>query len=129
MIVDESHRADLAQDAAPGWHAYEHLHGPPRAMLAYLVAVAIELGAGALLVVGFQTRIVGIILALFTVATALSFDHNFADQNQMAHFLKNVAITGGLLQVVAFGAGNFSIDGRHTSSRGSSPVSSVPTAA
>ena len=103
--------------------------GLPFPLLAYLVAVAIELGGGALFVVGFQTRIVGIILALFTVATALSFHHNFADPNQMAHFLKNVAITGGLLEVVAFGAGRFSIDGRRANSHGVSRVNSIPAAA
>ena len=50
-------------------------------------------------------------LLAFTLAAALAFHHDFADQNQMIHFLKNVAIVGGLLQVAAFGAGSFSIDG------------------
>jgi putative oxidoreductase len=40
------------------------------------------------------------------------FHKNFADQNQMIHFLKNLAIVGGLLQIAAFGAGSFSLDGR-----------------
>ncbi|OYZ73911.1 MAG: LysR family transcriptional regulator, partial [Rhizobiales bacterium 24-66-13] len=43
--------------------------------------------------------------------TAVLFHSNLADQNQMIHFLKNVAIAGGLLQVAAFGAGSFSLDG------------------
>jgi putative oxidoreductase len=103
--------------------------GLPFPLLAYLFAVAVELGGGILLLIGFQTRIVGIVLAVFTMATALSFHHNFADQNQMVHFLKNVAITGGLLQVVAFGAGSFSLDSRLANSRGVSPVTSIPTSA
>jgi putative oxidoreductase len=103
--------------------------GLPFPLLAYLIAVAVEVGGGALLVVGFQTRIVSIVLAIFTIAAALSFHHNFADQNQMVHFLKNIAITGGLLQVVAFGAGRFSIDGRLTNSPGVSRVNSIPTSA
>ena len=49
-------------------------------------------------------------LALFSLATALAFHSNFADQNQMIHFLKNVMMAGGLLQIVAFGAGALSID-------------------
>src|SRR5258705_4052893 len=81
--------------------------GLPFPLLAYVTAVAIELGGGALLVVGFQARAASIVMATFTVAAALSVHHNLADQNQMAHFLKNIAITGGLLQVVAFGAGSF----------------------
>jgi putative oxidoreductase len=47
----------------------------------------------------------------------------------MAHFLKNIAITGGLLQVVAFGAGSVSIDSRPANSRGGFPVNSIPTSA
>lgn len=53
-----------------------------------------------------------LILALFTIAAALGFHANFAAPNQMNNFLKNISITGGLLQVVAFGAGAFSLDGR-----------------
>ena len=86
--------------------------GLPFPLLSYLVAVLVELGGGILLVVGFQTKLVSLALAGFTFATAVVFHHDFADQNQMIHFLKNIAITGGLLQVVAFGAGVFSIDAK-----------------
>jgi putative oxidoreductase len=54
------------------------------------------------------------VLALFALATAVSFHSNFADQNQMIHFLKNVMMAGGLLQIVAFGAGAVSMDNRRT---------------
>ncbi len=91
--------------------------GLPVPPLAFAVAVAVELGGGLLLIAGFQTRIVAIALAVFSFATALSFHSNFADQNQMIHFLKNVMMAGGLLQVVAFGAGYFSIDSRVTKVR------------
>lgn len=86
--------------------------GLPVPPLAFAVAVAVELGGGLLLIAGFQTRIVAIALAVFSFATALSFHSNFADQNQMIHFLKNAMMAGGLLQVVAFGAGSFSLDSR-----------------
>jgi putative oxidoreductase len=55
-------------------------------------------------------------LALFALATAMSFHTNFADQNQMIHFLKNVMMAGGLLQIAAYGAGAISIDNRRKSS-------------
>lgn len=58
------------------------------------------------------------VLALFSIATAVSFHSNFADQNQMIHFLKNVMVAGGLLQIVAFGAGAFSLDTQFSDDRG-----------
>jgi putative oxidoreductase len=42
----------------------------------------------------------------------MSFHHNFADQDQMIHFLKNMMMAGGLLQIAAFGAGAVSMDNR-----------------
>src|SRR6202020_1177290 len=84
--------------------------GLPLPPFALAVSVAVEVGGGLLLVAGFQTRIVAAVLALFALATAFSFHSNFADQNQMIHFLKNVMMAGGLLQIVAFGAGALSVD-------------------
>jgi putative oxidoreductase len=86
--------------------------GLPIAPLAFAVAVATELGGGVLLIVGYRVRYVAAALALFSLATAVSFHHNFADQDQMIHFLKNVMMAGGLLQIAAFGAGAVSIDNR-----------------
>src|SRR5712664_3253463 len=57
-------------------------------------------------------------LALFSVATVISFHSNFADQNQMIHFLKNVMMAGGLLQIAAFGGGVLSVDSRLSKGRG-----------
>jgi putative oxidoreductase len=86
--------------------------GLPLPPLAFAVAVIVELGGGLLLVAGYRTRVVAIGLAVFSLATAISFHSNFADQNQMIHFLKNVMMAGGLLQIAAFGAGAFSLDNR-----------------
>jgi putative oxidoreductase len=85
----------------------------PLPPLALALSVVVELGGGLLLVAGFQARIVAAVLALFSLATAFSFHSNFADQNQMIHFLKNMMMAGGLLQIVAFGAGALSIDNRN----------------
>jgi putative oxidoreductase len=63
-------------------------------------------------VLGYRTRIVAAWLAIFSLATAVAFHHNLADQNQFIHFFKNVAMAGGLLHVVAFGGGRVSLDGR-----------------
>jgi len=84
--------------------------GMPVPPVAYALAVLIELAGGIALLVGFQTRIAAGALAIFSLAAAVGFHSNFADMNQFIHFLKNVAIAGGLLQVVAFGAGAWSLD-------------------
>lgn len=90
--------------------------GFPAADVLVWVAIAIELGGGALLVLGWQTRRVAWLLIAFT-AIATFMAHRFwqvdAAQyaNQLNHFLKNAAIVGGLLYVVVFGAGAVSLDG------------------
>src|ERR1700756_1727496 len=86
--------------------------GLPVPPLAFAVAVLLELGGGLLLIAGYQGRLVATALALFCFVTTVSFHSNFADQDQMIHFLKNVMMAGGLLQIVAFGAGALRLDSR-----------------
>ena len=86
--------------------------GLPLPPLALALTIALEVAGGLLLVVGFRTRLVASALALFSLAAAAAFHSNFADLNQMIHFFKNVMMAGGLLQIVAFGAGALSIDNR-----------------
>jgi len=97
----------MAHDATVG---YIGSVGLPLPQLAWVIALLVEIGGGALLVSGFRARLVALVMALFALATALSFHRNFADQNQMIHFLKNVMLAGGLLQIVYFGAGPLSVD-------------------
>jgi putative oxidoreductase len=86
--------------------------GLPLAPLALAGAIAVELGGGLMLALGIQTRLVAALLAGFSIVTGLAFHNAIGDQNQLIHLLKNIAMAGGLLQVVAFGAGAFSIDNR-----------------
>ena len=95
-----------------GTQGYIAAMGLPLPLLAYIAAVVVEIGGGVMLLVGYRTRIAATALALFTLAAAVLFHHALGDQNQFIHFMKNLAITGGLLQVVAFGAGAFSLDNR-----------------
>jgi len=88
---------------------------PPE--LAYCGAIAVEVGCGLLMVVGYQTRVAAAIFCLFCLVTAGFFHLNFADPNQIFHFIKNLAMTGGLLQLVTYGAGALSIDNRRSRSR------------
>jgi putative oxidoreductase len=87
------------------------VHLPP-AVLA--LAAAVELGGGLSLLLGLWPRIGALGLFLFLIPTTLMF-HNFwaaapdHQQDQMVHFLKNLAVMGGLLMIVAFGPGPLSI--------------------
>jgi putative oxidoreductase len=84
--------------------------GLPFATLGFALAVLVEVGGSIALLAGYRTRLVAAVMALFTIATALAFHSNLADQNQFIHFFKNFAIAGGLLQLVAYGAGRLSLD-------------------
>ncbi|MGY2488429.1 DoxX family protein [Cupriavidus sp. CP313] len=104
--------------AAPGATiGYITSVGFPAPVTSCIVAAALEIGGGLLLVVGYQTRVVASLLAAYSILTALVFHHAFGDQNQVFHFLKNLAMAGGLIQVLAFGASGFSFDSRRQSTK------------
>ena len=84
---------------------------PLAGVLIYLVILT-ELGGGILIAIGYQTRIVAFLMAGFTILSALVFHFNFGDQMQAINFMKNLAIAGGFLSLVANGAGAWSLDGR-----------------
>ena len=84
--------------------------GVPGALLPAVIALEV-LGAIAI-IVGWKTRITALLLAGFTLLSGVLFHSNFGDQVQMIMFLKNVAITGGFLLLVANGAGDLSLDRR-----------------
>jgi putative oxidoreductase len=101
--------------------AYFTKLGFPAPEVMGVLAILIEVGGAALLILGWQTRRISWLLILFVViATAMA--HRFwqfdAAQyaNQMNHFLKNAAIVGGLLYVAVLGAGALSLDGKSTQS-------------
>jgi putative oxidoreductase len=89
--------------------------GLPMPEVLAVLSVAIELGAGLLLLVGWKARWAALLLFLFTIPITLVF-HNFwamegaeAAMNEI-HFMKNVSIMGGMLLVAAFGPGRYSVD-------------------
>ena len=86
--------------------------GLPLPQVALAVAILAALAGGLLLIAGYRVRLVAAGLALFSLVTAFGFHADFADQNQFIHFLKNLAVAGGLVQLVAFGGGRLSLDAR-----------------
>ena len=84
--------------------------GLPMPSIITPLVILIELGGGLALLVGFKTRWVAAVLALFSIGSALIAHTNFADMNQMNNFLKNLAMAGGFLMFVRHGAGSPSVD-------------------
>jgi len=82
----------------------------PMVEAAWLLAVVVELGGGLAILFGLFARPVGLILAIWCVATALIAHTNLADRSQEIQFFKNMGLTGGFLYVAAFGAGAWSLD-------------------
>ena len=107
--------------AVAGTAGYFAKLGFPMPEVMAWVAILIEVGGGALLLLGWQTRRIAWLLIAFTLIAALmahrywTFDAaQYA--NQMTHFFKNLAMIGGLLYVAVFGAGALSVDGRSRTS-------------
>jgi putative oxidoreductase len=94
--------------AQEGTQAYMQAMGIPGALL--FPTIAFEVVAGLLIVMGYQARIVSVLLAGFCLISGAIFHNNFADQIQMLMFLKNVSMAGGFLLLAAVGAGRFAID-------------------
>lgn len=106
--------------AFAGTAGYIASRGLPLPEVGAAIAIIVEVGAGIALILGFKARWAALALAVFTLAATFLF-HNFwtypADQQfmQMLMFWKNLAMTGGLLFVYAFGAGSWSIDAKRGS--------------
>ena len=94
---------------------YMKAYGMPAAELLIWPALLVEIVAGAMLLVGWKARWAAVALALFTLLATFIFHAYWgvpADQvlNQQIHFMKNLAVVGGLLSVMAHGAGRLALD-------------------
>jgi putative oxidoreductase len=78
--------------------------GLPFPVILFWGTVLFEVFAGLALAAGYQTRWVALALAAFTVVTAAVFHNALGNPNELAHFLKNLAVAGGLLQLAAASA-------------------------
>jgi putative oxidoreductase len=102
-----------------GVEGYMAAAGVPGFLLPLVIAAEI-LGAAAV-IVGWQARLAALALAEFCILTTVLFHADFADFNQKIHFMKNIAIAGGFLFLVAKGPGPWSIDARRAAARNSAP--------
>lgn len=93
-----------------GTQGYMEAMGVPGMLLP--LVILLEVGGGLAIVAGWQTRIISIALAAFTLVAAVIFHSNFSDQMQMIMFMKNVAIAGGFILLAVHGAGGYSLASR-----------------
>src|SRR5687768_9375903 len=98
-----------------GTAGYIASKGLPMPQVLATLTILIELGGGILLAVGWKARWAALAIAVFTLLAAFLF-HNFwtvtgpARMGEFNSFWKNISIVGGMLMVVAFGPGRFSVD-------------------
>jgi putative oxidoreductase len=101
--------------AYEGTAGYMEAMGVPSEMLP--LVILLEIGGGLAIIVGWQTRLVATAFAGFSVLSAIIFHWNFADQIQSIMFMKNFAIAGGFLFLVAHGPGAYALDNRASTNR------------
>lgn len=105
-----------------GTAAFMAAQGLPFASLLLVATIALEVLGGLSLLLGFKSSVLALLLFLFLIPTTLIF-HNFwaapaeTMQMHMGNFLKNLGLMGGLLYVVAYGAGPVSLDNRRAGER------------
>lgn len=96
--------------AYAGTQAYMESAGVPGALLP--AVIALEVLGGLAVALGWQTRAVAFLLAGFSLLSAILFHADFSDQMQTIMFMKNLAIAGGFLLIVAQGPGAWALDNR-----------------
>lgn len=100
-----------AISATAGWFGSI---GLPVPTVTAVVVGLVELLGGLAILVGFQTRIAAIVIALFTLGATAIAHLDFSDAMQVLMLQKNLAIAGGLLILAIVGAGSLSVDGRRS---------------
>jgi putative oxidoreductase len=90
---------------------FANYHLPAPNVLVWIVII-IELIGGLLILIGWQTRWVALVLAAFCLITGFAIHLPVGDLPNMINFFKNLTMAGGFLYVFANGAGALSVDGQ-----------------
>ena len=98
--------------AYAGTQAYMDSMGVPGMLLP--LVIALEILGGLAIILGWQARIVALLLAGFCLLSGALFHGDIGDQSQQIQFLKNLGLAGGFLLIVAHGAGAWSLDNRRS---------------
>lgn len=98
-----------------GTVGYMQAYNMPMTQILAVIAIIIELGGGIMIAVGWKARWAAGALFIFVLVASFVF-HAFwtvpADQAQLQNimFMKNLAIMGGMLYIIAYGSGPLSVD-------------------
>jgi len=76
----------------------------------FIPAVVLEILFPLLLIVGYKTRLAALVMTLFTLTVTIIFHTDFSDGMQLIFFLKDLAIAGGFMIIIAYGSNKFSLD-------------------
>ena len=76
----------------------------------FMPATALEILFPLFLILGYKTKWAASIMALFTFAVAIIFHTDFSESMQMMLFLRDLAIAGGFMIIIAYGPGKISLD-------------------
>ena len=109
MIFIQSGFSNMSDYAAT--QGYMDAMGVSSALLP--LVIALEVVGGIAIVIGFKARLVALAMAGFSLLSALLFHTNFSDETQTIMLMKNIAIAGGFLMIVAHGAGAYALDNRN----------------
>jgi putative oxidoreductase len=86
--------------------------GLPFPQLGFAIGIVVETVVMVAFLLGYRTRLTAAILVAYCVAAAMFFHNAWSNIDQLMHFWKNMTVAGGLMQVIAFGAGRYSLDAR-----------------
>lgn len=101
-----------------GTTAYFGSLGMPVPSFVTWLVVLFEMAAGALVLIGFQTKLAALLLAAFSIAAAFIGHYGQGGDDTLLVFMhtqalmKDVAIAGGFLALAVAGAGAWSMDAR-----------------
>ncbi len=96
----------------PGWDStlgFMASKGLPMTEVLLALAILIEIGAGLLLVLGYKARWAAFAIFLFLITVTLIFHPFWADPKELNSFMKNLAIMGGMLYIMTYGSGPYSL--------------------
>jgi putative oxidoreductase len=91
--------------------------GIPLTPLVLVFTILFEIVGALLVITGFKARLGAILLLIFIIPATIVFHNPLADPSQTTQLFKNLSIMGGLLLILAYGPGPFSLEDQTESSK------------